>query len=52
MAARWRAAGSPAVLDVVAEAVHGFVAYPITVAQQELARGFAYVAAAVADHQR
>ena len=47
MAARWRAAGSPAVLDVVAEAVHGFVAYPITVAQQELARGFAYVAAAV-----
>jgi acetyl esterase/lipase len=49
MAARWRSAGSPAVLDVVAEAVHGFVAYPITVAQQELARGFANIAAAVAD---
>jgi acetyl esterase/lipase len=49
MAARWRSAGSPAVLDVVAEAVHGFVAYPITVAQHELARGFAYIAAAVAD---
>jgi acetyl esterase len=49
MAARWRAAGSPAVLDVVAEAVHGFVAYPIAVARQELARGFAYVAAAVGD---
>ena len=49
MAARWRSAGSPAVLEVVAEAVHGFIAYPITVAEQELARGFAYIAAAVAD---
>jgi acetyl esterase/lipase/SAM-dependent methyltransferase len=47
MAARWRSAGSPAVLEVVAEAVHGFVLYPIAVAQQELARGLAYVAAAV-----
>jgi acetyl esterase/lipase len=49
MAARWRSAGSPAALEVVAEAVHGFVAYPIAVAQQELARGFGYVAAAVGD---
>jgi acetyl esterase len=49
MAARWRSAGSPAALEVVAEAVHGFVAYSIAVAQQELARGFGYVAAAVRD---
>jgi acetyl esterase/lipase len=49
MAARWRSAGSLTVLDVVADAVHGFMAYPIGVAQQELARGFAYVATAVRD---
>jgi len=49
MAARWRSAGNPAVLEVVAEAVHGFIAYPIAVAQQELARQFAYVATAVRD---
>ena len=41
--------GSPAELEVVAEAVHGFIAFPITVAQQELARGLAYIATAVAD---
>jgi acetyl esterase/lipase len=51
MAARWRSAGSPAALEVVAEAVHGFVAYPIAVAQQELARGIGYVAAAVRDEE-
>jgi acetyl esterase len=49
MAARWRSAGSPAVLEVVAEAVHGFVLYPIAVAQQEVASALAYVAAAVRD---
>jgi acetyl esterase len=49
MAARWRSAGSPAVLEVVADAVHGFIAFPITVAQQELARALAYIAEAVAD---
>jgi acetyl esterase/lipase len=48
MAARWRAAGIPTVLEVVAEAVHGFVAFPIAVARQELARQFGYVADAVA----
>ncbi len=47
MAARWRSAGSPAVLEVVVEAVHGFIAFPITVTQQELARGFAYVSVCV-----
>ena len=51
MAARWRSAGNPAVLEVVAEAVHGFVAYPIAVAQQELARGIGYIAAAVRDEE-
>jgi acetyl esterase len=49
MTARWRSAGSPVVLDVVAEAVHGFVLYPIAVAQQEVAWTLAYVAAAVRD---
>jgi acetyl esterase/lipase len=49
MAARWRSAGIPAVLDVVAEAVHGFIAFPIAAGQRELARAGAYVAAAVQD---
>lgn len=28
MAARWRAAGSPAKLEIVAEAIHGFTLFP------------------------
>ncbi|KIZ15272.1 alpha/beta hydrolase [Streptomyces natalensis] len=49
MAARWRAAGNEAELDVVAEAVHGFTSFPLTVAERELARQHSFVAAAVAD---
>jgi acetyl esterase len=45
MAARWRAAGSPAELEVVAEAVHAFTAFPITVAERELERQYAFLAA-------
>jgi acetyl esterase len=45
MSARWRAAGNPCELEVVAEAVHGFTAFPITVATRELAAQNAYLAA-------
>lgn len=48
MAARWRAAGNTADLEVVAEAAHGFLALPITIAERERARHAAYLAAAVA----
>jgi acetyl esterase len=48
MAARWRAAGNTADLEVVAEAAHGFQMSPITIAEQERARHIAYLAAAVA----
>jgi acetyl esterase len=46
MSARWRAAGSPAELEVIAEAVHAFTLFPITVAQRELERQAAFLAAA------
>ncbi|MGE5292385.1 MAG: alpha/beta hydrolase [Micromonosporaceae bacterium] len=46
MAARWRAAGSPAQLEIVAEAVHGFTLFPITIAQRELERQYAFLNAA------
>jgi acetyl esterase/lipase len=38
MAARWRAAGNAAELEVVDEAVHGFTQFPLTIAERELAR--------------
>jgi acetyl esterase len=37
MAARWRAAGNAADLEVVDEAVHGFTAYPLEIAERERA---------------
>lgn len=43
MAARWQAAGNAAELEVVAEAVHGFTAFPIGVGRTELARQQAFV---------
>jgi acetyl esterase len=46
MSARWRAAGSPAELEVVAEAVHAFAMFPITVAERELERQYRFLAAA------
>jgi acetyl esterase len=47
MAARWRAAGNPTELEVVAEAVHGFTAFPITVSKRELDRQADFIGAAV-----
>ena len=35
MAARWRAAGNAAELEVVDEAVHGFTQFPLTIAERE-----------------
>jgi acetyl esterase/lipase len=45
MSARWRAAGNACELEVVAEAVHGFTAFPLTVATRELAAQNAYLSA-------
>jgi acetyl esterase len=46
MAARWRAAGSAARLEVVAEAIHGFTLFPITIAQRELEQQYSFLSAA------
>ncbi|MDN3356214.1 alpha/beta hydrolase [Actinomadura sp. DC4] len=48
MAARWEAAGNGAVLEVVAEAAHGFLQFPLKVAERELAAQEEYLAKAVA----
>lgn len=47
MAARWAAAGNGMTLDVVAEAVHGFTAFPVTVAARELDPQAEFVAARI-----
>jgi acetyl esterase/lipase len=47
MASRWAAAGNEAELEIIAEAVHGFVAYPIAVAERELAAQLAFITTAV-----
>lgn len=52
MAARWRAAGNEAALDVVAEAPHGFTAFPIKVAAREQFRLQEFVARAVGNRPR
>jgi acetyl esterase/lipase len=49
MAARWEAAGNEAVLEVVAEAAHGFVQFPLKVAERELAAQEEHIAKTVAD---
>jgi acetyl esterase/lipase len=46
MAARWRAAGSPAELEIVAEAMHGFTLLPLTIAQREREQQYAFLARA------
>jgi acetyl esterase/lipase len=48
MAARWRAAGNTADLEVIAEAVHGFPAFPLAVAAQQRTAQIGYLATAVA----
>jgi acetyl esterase len=47
MAARWRAAGNAAELEVIDEAVHGFVQYPLDIARRELARQGEFVGGAL-----
>jgi acetyl esterase len=49
MAARWRAAGNDATLEVIAEAAHGFLRLPLEIAEREFARQEEYLAKAVAD---
>lgn len=48
MAARWKAAGNTSSLEVVAEAAHGFVQFPIEVADRELAAQEEFVAKSIA----
>jgi acetyl esterase len=48
MAERWRAAGSPAELEVVADAPHGFTLFPLTVAKRELDCQQEFLRAAIA----
>jgi len=47
MSARWRAAGSSAVLEVVAEAPHAFTMFPIAVARRELEQQYSFLCATV-----
>jgi acetyl esterase/lipase len=49
MAARWQAAGNDTVLEVVAEAAHGFPQFPLAVSERELVAQEEYLAKAVAD---
>ncbi|GLY87073.1 alpha/beta hydrolase [Actinoallomurus iriomotensis] len=49
MESRWRAAGNETALEVIAEAPHGFLSFPLTVAERELAAQAEYLAKAVAD---
>jgi acetyl esterase len=48
MAARWEAAGNDTTLEVVAEAAHGFLQFPLEIAERELAAQEEYIAKAVA----
>ncbi|MEU8496215.1 alpha/beta hydrolase [Streptomyces lavendulae] len=46
LAGRWRAAGAPARLEVVAGAMHGFTLFPLTVTERQLRREQDFLAAA------
>ncbi|MGH3378240.1 MAG: alpha/beta hydrolase [Actinoallomurus sp.] len=48
MAARWEAAGNGTTLEVVAEAAHGFLQFPLEITERELAAQEDYIAKAVA----
>jgi acetyl esterase len=52
MADRWRSAGNVAALDVVAEAAHGFTAFPLKVAMREQFRMHEFVARAMGHRAR
>ncbi|MCP2342294.1 alpha/beta hydrolase [Actinomadura rupiterrae] len=45
--ARWRAAGNATELEIVADAVHGFARFPLTVAERERARQARFIRRAV-----
>jgi acetyl esterase/lipase len=47
MADRWRAAGNEASLEIIAEAAHGFLQFPLEVSERELTRQEQFVAGAV-----
>jgi acetyl esterase len=47
MAARWQAAGNEMSLEVVAEAAHGFLSFPLKIADRELTAQEEYIAKAV-----
>ncbi|MFF4641103.1 alpha/beta hydrolase [Streptomyces sp. NPDC001389] len=46
LAQRWRAAGAPVDLEVVAGAMHGFTLFPLTVTERQFAREREFLAAA------
>jgi acetyl esterase/lipase len=48
MASRWEAAGNGTTLEVVAEAAHGFLQFPLEITERELAAQEEYLAKAVA----
>ena len=47
MAARWEAAGNTTSLEVVAEAAHGFIQFPLEVAERELTAQEEFVAKSI-----
>ncbi|MFC6880889.1 MULTISPECIES: alpha/beta hydrolase [Actinomadura] len=47
MAARWRAAGNAAELDIVAEGAHGFASFPFVAGRRERERQAAFIGKAV-----
>ncbi|MFF4577491.1 alpha/beta hydrolase [Streptomyces sp. NPDC001373] len=46
LAQRWRAAGAPVDLEVVAGAMHGFTLFPLTITERQFAREREFLAAA------
>ncbi|WP_254715038.1 alpha/beta hydrolase fold domain-containing protein [Actinomadura sp. NAK00032] len=46
LAARWRAAGAPVRLGVVAGAMHGFTLFPLTITEREQRRERKFLASA------
>lgn len=49
MASRWQAAGNDTSLEVIAEAAHGFLQFPLDITERELSAQEEYLAKAVAD---
>jgi acetyl esterase/lipase len=49
MASRWQAAGNDTSLEVIAEAAHGFLQFPLDITERELSAQEEYLAKAIAD---